>query len=89
MFGGTGSDSYYVDSVSDYVEDVSDSGYDRVYATSNFTLGGFIEGLHLSGRSNQSGTGNDLGNEIFGNDYANSISGLAGTLLTAGAATTR
>ena len=79
MYGGTGSDTYYVDNVGDTVEDVSDYGYDTVYAGVTFTLGAYIETLYLTGRSAISGTGNALGNSLYGNDAANILSGLAGS----------
>ena len=41
-------------------------------------LGAFIETLYLTGLSDLSGTGNELVNEIYGNEGANSLNGMAG-----------
>lgn len=79
MYGGDGSDTYYVDNVGDLVvDDGSGYGYDRVNSAIAFTLGAGLEALTLIGRLAINGTGNELGNDLTGNDSANSLYGLAG-----------
>ena len=78
MFGGAGNDVYVVDDRNDYVSESGGSGYDTVRAAVDFTLGAGIERLILTGTGTTSGTGNALGNAVFGNEAANELLGLAG-----------
>ncbi len=83
MYGGAGDDGYTVDNVGDIViEDsvsgVDDGGNDTVYSQFGFTLGAFIENLHLTGSDNFDATGNDLDNYIWGNSGSNTLDGKAG-----------
>jgi len=74
LAGGYGNDTYVVDAAGDtIVEDVG-AGIDVVKAGVNWTLGGEVENLILTGTV-ATGTGNALGNAIIGNASANTISG--------------
>ena len=54
-------------------------GVDKVIASINYTLGGFVENLTLAqGSSNLSGTGNSLNNILAGNAGNNELDGLGG-----------
>ncbi len=92
MSGGVGNDTYVVDSASDVVIDVSNYSYplevDSVQSSINYTLGGNLENLTLTGTA-ISGTGNTgiangsggfIGgdNLIIGNGLNNTLSGLGG-----------
>ena len=77
MAGYGGNDTYVVDNTGDIVVEAADSGTDSVYASVNYTLGGNLEKLYLTGAA-FSGTGNALGNLVVGTDNANTLSGLAG-----------
>lgn len=87
MIGGRGGDLYFVDNVRDVViETKADYGDDAVVSSINYKLGDYIENLSLVG-SATIGTGNSLGNRIFGNyDYSSILDGGAGndTLVGAG-----
>jgi trimeric autotransporter adhesin len=80
MQGGNGNDFYYVDNVLDTVIEGTGagSGYDRVNSTVTFTLGANIDRLDLQGSTNINGTGNALGNIMYGNSGNNTLNGLAG-----------
>lgn len=79
MHGGKGNDAYGVDNEEDRaVETADDDGYDTVYANVSYTIGAYIEGLELLDHENIDGTGNDLDNDITGNDGANVLKGLGG-----------
>lgn len=81
--GGLGNDTYYVDSTGDVVvESTAGSaggGADKVISTVSFTLGANVERLTLSGAAEIEGTGNTLGNIIYGNGAANRLTGLSGS----------
>lgn len=76
MDGGRGNDSYYLFQHEEVAEAL-DGGHDTVNAYVNHTLSANFESLFLFGTA-ANGTGNDLGNQIFGNASANQLSGLAG-----------
>src|SRR5688572_9719644 len=78
MRGGTGDDTYFVDTRSDKVIEAAREGKDVVKATSGFTLSSSVENLVLLETANVSGTGNGLSNSIVGNAGNNLLSGLAG-----------
>jgi len=78
MTGGDGNDSYYVDSISDQVNETGTSGHDRVYSLSSFTLSQGVEDLKLIGSTGISGTGNALDNSIFGSRGSNALFGQSG-----------
>ena len=82
MTGGDGSDIYYVDSTADSVTETNATlitgGYDRVYSSVNYGLGGNVEYLALTGSAAISGTGNALDNTLVGNDANNTLNGGSG-----------
>jgi Ca2+-binding RTX toxin-like protein len=51
---------------------------DTIEASISYTLGPAVENLTLTGHDAISGTGNELGNVIIGNDGPNTLKGLAG-----------
>ena len=55
LSGGAGDDVYTVDSASDVVNELLNQGTDLVNATSNFTLGAYVENLNLIGAGATSG----------------------------------
>ncbi|MGB1390901.1 MAG: hypothetical protein ACPG61_18655, partial [Paracoccaceae bacterium] len=64
VHGGEGNDAYWVDSVSDQVDELADGGTDKVTSMVDWTLGDNFENLYLEdtdeGGTAVSGTGNDL-----------------------------
>ena len=79
MSGSNGDDVYIVDNAGDNVHEVaSTGGINSVSSSVSFTLGAFVENLTLTGSSSISGTGNELDNEIIGNNNANTLSGRDG-----------
>ncbi len=82
MRGGDGNDTYIVDNLGDVVEEFFDdvtSGYDTVQSSVSFTLSYGIDRLILTGTGSNSGTGNNLDNEIQGNSGTIRSMGLAAT----------
>lgn len=82
MLGGAGNDVYIVTDAGDIVDEGGGpagilGGVDLVRATVDFTLGRNVENLSLEGTATN-GTGNELNNEIIGNNVANVLEGLAG-----------
>jgi Ca2+-binding RTX toxin-like protein len=81
MYGGAGDDTYYVDSLSDTVDETvgaGGSGKDTIIATIDVPgLPDAIENLKLQG-SAVSGIGNAQNNRIEGNGSGNILSGLVG-----------
>jgi trimeric autotransporter adhesin len=80
LWGGTGSDTYYVQGEEDRVYEPQNGGYDIVYSTGNFSLEGqYAEDLVLTDDSNwHVGAGNDLDNTIVGSDGSNTLAGEGG-----------
>jgi Ca2+-binding RTX toxin-like protein len=86
MIGWRGNDTYFVDNVSDIVDERGDkTGRDTVYASVSFSINptstkisGDVERLFLRGREDLRATGNNLDNDIRGNAGDNRISGLGG-----------
>ncbi|WP_374691302.1 calcium-binding protein, partial [Accumulibacter sp.] len=76
LTGGAGDDAYYVDA-NDIVVEWAGEGNDIVYASVNWTLGANLERLYLTGSAAVAGTGNDLGNRLYGqaNGAINTLSG--------------
>ena len=82
MHGGAGNDTYIVDDASDTVIENANEGIDLIAAWTDvalFRLGDGIENLILKGDGDINGTGNFLGNRIFGNDGDNILDGRGGT----------
>jgi type VI protein secretion system component Hcp/Ca2+-binding RTX toxin-like protein len=77
LFGGLGSDAYFVDNVGDAVTENANSGNDTVYSTIDYTLAADVEYLVLQG-SALSGSGNSLSNSISGNAGNNILDGKDG-----------
>jgi Ca2+-binding RTX toxin-like protein len=79
MTGGLGNDSYYVDNVSDVVNEINpNEGRDRIYTTVSYSMTGTAAGVELAyllGTGNIDLTGNDLDNAITGNSGNNIING--------------
>lgn len=77
MKGNGGNDIYYVDKATDKI--IDSSGYDVVYASSNFALGSSsgIECMYAVG-SAVSLTGNGFDNILVGSGVANALNGGAG-----------
>ena len=78
MYGGVGNDSYYVDSMYDVVVENPGEGKDTVFSGITYVLGANVENLILIGTANLNGTGNGLGNTLFGNSGKNILNGGAG-----------
>ncbi|QJW84457.1 hypothetical protein HK414_14000 [Ramlibacter terrae] len=79
MSGINGDDTYHVDNPGDTVKEWhAGGGRDRVIATVDWTLGGFVEELELAGSADLAGTGNADANLIIGNAGANALDGKAG-----------
>jgi Ca2+-binding RTX toxin-like protein len=80
LVGGTGYDIYYVDSLSDIVEEAStiSTEIDTVRAYVTHALGANLERLSLRGESDLNATGNNLNNLLGGNTGNNTLNGQAG-----------
>ncbi|KQO69889.1 hypothetical protein ASF18_21675 [Methylobacterium sp. Leaf89] len=78
MYGGSGNDTFVVDSTGDTVIEYSNQGTDTVLASISYALGVNVEHLTLTGTDTINGTGNTLSNILTGNDVANNLSGGAG-----------
>jgi Ca2+-binding RTX toxin-like protein len=74
--GGLGNDTYYVDNLGDTVIETSTlaNEIDTVRSSVDFTLGGNLENLTLTG-SAVVGIGNSLSNTLIGNDQDNTLRG--------------
>jgi Ca2+-binding RTX toxin-like protein len=75
MVGGTGNDTYFVDTTGDRAIENANEGTDTVSSSINYLLGGNLENLTLSGTSNLVGLGNTFNNNITGNSGANILNG--------------
>ena len=83
MSGGLGNDRYIVDSAADTILENIGGGSDRVYSSVNYTLAAGQEVETLStdndaGNSSIRLTGNELNNNIVGNNGVNILNGAAG-----------
>jgi len=78
LTGGAGDDTFIVNHINDKVLEDANGGIDWVKSSVNWTLGGNLENLELSGTDNLSGVGNALANTIRGNAGNNLISGKDG-----------
>ena len=78
MIGGVGDDTYFVDSLSDVVTELSAEGNDTVWSNvSGYVLANNVETLRLASGA-ASGYGNSADNTLVGNDQANTLDGGAG-----------
>ena len=85
LAGGTGNDLYFVDNKGDTLVEGYGAGTDTVHSRVDHVLHDHLENLVLLAGA-ISGTGNALGNMIWGNDSSNKISGGAGEDWMAGGA---
>lgn len=88
MDGGSGDDSYYVDTPNDLTFEAVGGGTDTVYATINgagYYLNANVENLVLGGNT-PFGVGNELNNRITGSASANWLLGGAGNDILNGGA---
>ena len=84
LAGGKGNDVYMVDNINDTVIEKLDEGIDTVKSSIDYTLTANVENLILTGTATQ-GTGNEIDNQIIGNDQNNILDGKAGAdVLTGG-----
>lgn len=89
MMGLAGNDSYVVDNLDDQVWENAGNGTDAVYATFSYTLaaGNYVEILSTADQSLTDAinlTGNEMGQQIYGNAGANVLNGGGGADLLAG-----
>ena len=77
IFGGAGSDLFWISDSGITISDASGLDFDQVNATVSYTLGGGIEALQLL-QNAVVGAGNGQDNTVSGNAMANILSGLAG-----------
>lgn len=75
MVGGAGDDVYVVDHAGDVVAELAMQGTDSVYSLVDWSLGGGVENLVLTGWGAIQGTGNDMDNSLTGNAAANILTG--------------
>ena len=75
MLGGTGDDTYAVNSASDQVVEDANAGIDRVQSSVGYELAANVEHLTLTGAGNAAGLGNELANQILGNTGNNQLRG--------------
>ena len=78
MTGGAGDDLYVVDDVGDIVAESQGGGIDTVRASISYVLASDVENLVLTGSADLNGTGNNLANDMLGNDGDNTLDGKAG-----------
>jgi Ca2+-binding RTX toxin-like protein len=83
MFGGTGHDTYYVDSTGDVVIDFADQGYDVIYTSATYGLDvqSDVEAILVADPTSVTATnlaGNAFDQAMFGNDGINVINGHGG-----------
>ncbi|NBB14918.1 hypothetical protein GVN21_06015 [Caulobacter sp. SLTY] len=77
MSGGSGDDTYIVDSTRDQVSENTGDGIDTVRSSVSYTLSAAVENLVLLGTAVE-GIGNATDNEITGNGVNNTLTGMAG-----------
>jgi Ca2+-binding RTX toxin-like protein len=78
LIGGTGDDTYVVDHPNDVVVEQANEGVDTIQSSVTYSLSANVENLTLTGAASVSGTGNDLNNDVRGNDAPNVLDGGAG-----------
>lgn len=78
MEGGAGDDRYIVDAAGDQTIEAAAPGYDTVEASISHTLSTNVEVLVLTGNADIDGTGNELFNDLRGNDGDNRLDGGVG-----------
>ncbi|EGF93058.1 hemolysin-type calcium-binding repeat 2 copies family protein [Asticcacaulis biprosthecium C19] len=79
LIGGLGDDTYYVDSLSDRVEELHYEGTDLIYTSVSYSLfGRAIESVIMTGDGDLVVIGNSLANRITGNSGDNHLNGGGG-----------
>ena len=80
MVGGADHDTYIVDSAKDTIIEKANEGFDSVrVAIGTYALGANVENLFFEETAGAAvGTGNVLGNQIFGTSLANKLDGQTG-----------
>lgn len=78
LTGHKGDDVYIVDNAGDLTIETADEGIDAVFSSVTRALSANIEYLTLTGTGNIDGTGNTLGNFLYGNGGDNVLGGGAG-----------
>ncbi len=87
MAGGPENDTYFINSASDIVSELTGQGKDLIKSAISYSLidtdgagvnGGNVENLTLTGNAVINGTGNNLKNILTGNNAANILTGNAG-----------
>lgn len=78
MSGGSGNDTYVVDSVGDVLTEMSNEGIDTVRSSISYALGANLENLILTGTAAINGTGNASNNLLMGNAGNNNLYGGSG-----------
>jgi Ca2+-binding RTX toxin-like protein len=79
MTGGLGDDTYYVDDIGDEVIEAGSEGSDTVYTSlSTYVLGDNVERLVFTGSGDFTGTGNGLGNRLYGGAGDDELNGEGG-----------
>lgn len=76
--GGLADDTYVVDNKKDHVIELVKQGIDTVNSSITYSLVKNVENLVLTGTAKINGTGNNLDNNIIGNDADNVLNGIAG-----------
>jgi Ca2+-binding RTX toxin-like protein len=77
MWGGRGDDEFWVDDPDDNPQEFYRDGFDTVWSRIDYTLGVNIEDLRLLSGA-RDGTGNNLGNGIWGTESQNWLRGAGG-----------
>jgi Ca2+-binding RTX toxin-like protein len=79
MTGNAGNDVYFVDNAGDLVNELAGDGYDTVFTSVNYTLRANVERGVISGAVGTiSLYGNELANELSGDNASNILNGGAG-----------
>ncbi|GCL43050.1 hypothetical protein NIES80_27610 [Dolichospermum planctonicum] len=78
LIGGTGDDTYIVDSTTDTITENVGEGTDIIQSSVTLTLATNVENLTLTGTAVINGIGNELNNVITGNSANNTLNGGAG-----------
>ncbi|HSX94277.1 MAG TPA: calcium-binding protein, partial [Hydrogenophaga sp.] len=78
MIGGSGDDTYVVNSVNDVIYEQAGEGHDTVIASTSYLLNAEVEDLELLEGFATHGTGNARDNRITGNSANNILDGVSG-----------
>ena len=88
LYGGTGDDTYFADDAGDLIFEAAGEGQDVAAASIDYALGAGVSVELMTtgwigGTATINLTGNDLGNEIWGNDGINQLNGGGGNVTDA------